>query len=68
MTAKKQTPKKPSTIESVATTDVIVSTLNRDLVNSILIVSVALNLTVFITWLIVQVTTKYDAQVLGILF
>lgn len=66
---KKQTAKKTTTAAVMANEAIVVDTmLKRDLINAILIVSVVLNLTVFITWLVLQVTSRYDTQMLGLLF
>jgi antibiotic biosynthesis monooxygenase (ABM) superfamily enzyme len=43
------------------------STLN-DVKSSILVISVLLNLAVFIFWLVLQITSAYDEQVAGFLF
>lgn len=42
--------------------------LIRDLVTAVLIVSVVINLVVLISWLMLQVTTHYDAAVASLLF
>ena len=42
--------------------------LSRDVTLAILIVSLLINLTVFITWLVLQVTSRYDSQVAQLLF
>lgn len=41
---------------------------SQDLRNAVLIVSVVVNLFIFIAWLAMQVTTQYDAQIAGFLF
>lgn len=41
---------------------------SQDLRNAVLIVSVVMNLFIFIAWLAMQVTTRYDAQIAGFLF
>lgn len=41
---------------------------NQDLKHSILIVSLMVNLIVFTTWIALQVTTQYDAQIASLLF
>ena len=43
------------------------STLN-DTKNAVLIVSLTINVAVFITWLILKLTTVYDQQVFDFLF
>lgn len=67
--SKKQTSKK-SKIEAVVIAESVAAEaiMRRDFVYSILTVSVLLNLAFFIGWLALQVTTKYDAQVVGLLF
>lgn len=42
--------------------------INQDLKHSILIVSVVVNLVVLTTWIALQVTTQYDAQIFSLLF
>lgn len=42
--------------------------MNQDLKHSILIVSVVVNLVVLTTWIALQVTTQYDAQIASMLF
>jgi hypothetical protein len=42
--------------------------MNEDLKHSILIVSVIANLVVLTTWIALQVTTQYDAQIASFLF
>ena len=44
------------------------ATMGEDFRNSILIVSLLINLFVFITWIVLQVTTQYDAEVAMFLF
>lgn len=41
---------------------------NRDFKNSLLIVSVGINVFIFTAWLALRVTTVYDGQVASILF
>lgn len=67
--AKKQTSKKTK-LEAVvrAESAQAEAIMKRDLVYSILTVSILLNLAFFIGWLALQVTTRYDAQVVGLLF
>ena len=45
-----------------------VAQTGQDVRNAILVVSIVLNLFVFIAWLAMQVTTRYDAQIAGFLF
>lgn len=42
--------------------------INPDLKHSILIVSLITNLFIFTTWITLQVTTQYDAQIASFLF
>lgn len=42
--------------------------INQDLKQSILIVSLVANLFIFTTWVTLQVTTQYDAQISSFLF
>ncbi len=44
--------------------DYIVRRLNEDVRNSILVVSVLVNLFVLIGWLVIQVSTRYDAALI----
>ncbi|MET0979900.1 MAG: hypothetical protein ABWX90_01435 [Candidatus Saccharimonadales bacterium] len=43
-------------------------TMNEDLKHSILIVSLIVNLVVLTTWIALQVTTQYDAEIASMLF
>lgn len=40
----------------------------EDLKTAVLVVSVVVNLFVFITWLAIQVTTRYDDQIANFIF
>lgn len=42
--------------------------MNEDLKHSILIVSIIANLFVLTTWIALQVTTRYDAEIASFLF
>lgn len=42
--------------------------VSQDLKNSILIVSIVVNLVVLTTWIALQVTTQFDGEVAGFLF
>jgi hypothetical protein len=44
--------------------DYVVRRLNEDVRNSILVVSVLVNLFVLIGWLVIQVSTRYDAALI----
>jgi len=49
-------------------TQVVTSQVTQDLMHSVLIVSLVLNLTVLTAWIALQVTSKYDASVAMALF
>jgi hypothetical protein len=53
------------TVETAATMSVKVS---EDLKHSVLIVSIVANLFVLTAWILLQVTTQYDAQIASFLF
>lgn len=56
-------------IESNATSIELAQThVTQDLKNSVLIVSVVVNLVVFTAWVMLQVTTQFDAQFANLLF
>jgi hypothetical protein len=57
---KKQTKQRVSSSKS--------SRLGEDFKTAALVVSVTINLAVFVGWLALKITTKYDAQVAGFLF
>jgi hypothetical protein len=61
MVKKKNTPTKKSTELRVPGT-------SDDVKTAILITSLALNLAIFIGWIILRVTSKYDEQVFNFLF
>lgn len=61
----KKTTKGQSPFLSIDNTTLV---LSRDVTLAILIVSLLINLTVFITWLVLQVTSRYDSQVAQLLF
>ncbi len=63
---KKQTTNTTATLDS--TTAAVVSSIGQDLKNSILIVSVIANLYVLTAWIALQVTTRYDTQLVNFLF
>lgn len=44
--------------------EVVVDALTQDVRTSIIILSVAINLVVFLTWLILNLTTKYDTALI----
>ena len=65
----KKTQKRPTGLKSwfVAPAPREPSTLN-DVKNAVLIVSLTINLAVFITWLILKLTNVYDSQIYHFLF
>jgi hypothetical protein len=60
------TKKKQTTKSKVAKAPV--SNVGNDFKNAALVVSVTINVAVFVGWLAIQVTTKYDQQVAQLLF
>ena len=48
--------------------ELALSTVNQDLKNSILIISMVANLAVFTLWVILQVTSQYDSAFSQLLF
>jgi hypothetical protein len=44
------------------------SHMTQDLKNSVLIVSIVANLFILTAWIILQVTSQYDTQLMGFLF
>lgn len=56
-----------TTIETALTIDQN-QQLIRDLIAAVLIVSVVINLVVLITWIMLQVTSHYDAAIASLLF
>lgn len=61
----RKTKKSQNTIE---TATIAVNPLTRDLVVSLLIVSLVVNLYVLVAWIALQVTTVYDSEVAMFLF
>ena len=55
-------------VEEVEAEAVVASTMGQDLRNAVLIVSVLVNLFVFATWVALQVTPQFDAQLSNFLF
>lgn len=47
---------------------IVASRTGQDVRNAVFVVSVVLNLFIFIAWLAMQVTTRYDAQIASFLF
>ncbi|MDX2776171.1 hypothetical protein PV379_02230 [Streptomyces caniscabiei] len=62
MTTEKQTHQEAEANEAV------LSTVNQDLKNSILIVSMVANLAIFTLWVILQMTSQYDSAFSQLLF
>lgn len=62
-----QTQKKPTNNNQEINVAATLQT-SQDLRNAVLIVSVVMNLFIFIAWLAMQVTTRYDTQIAGFLF
>ena len=54
--------------QQVETDELVLTNVNQDLKNSILIVSVVTNLAVFTLWLTLQVTSQYDSAFANLLF
>lgn len=68
MVTQKTNTKKTSTVEAVEANETAVSTISQDLKNSVLIVSMVANLFIFTLWLVLQVTTQYDASFTQLIF
>jgi len=62
-----KTTKKTSGKKSATPSTRVVTTAD-DVKMAILLVSVTINVAVFIAWLAIKITTKYDAQVMQFLF
>jgi hypothetical protein len=56
------------TVELKEASEAVVSAVGQDLKNSVLIVSMVANLFVFTLWLVLQVTSQYDASFAQLLF
>ena len=54
--------------KTIQTTTMMVDPLTHDLVVSLLIVSLVVNLYVLVAWIALQVTTVYDSEVAMFLF
>ena len=54
---------KPKTRDAISP-DYVVRRLNEDVRNSILVVSILANLFVLIGWLVIQVSSRYDAALI----
>jgi hypothetical protein len=59
----KETLEQPTVVSAVAGVKV-----SEDLKHSVLIVSIVANLFVLTAWILLQVTTQYDAQIASFLF
>lgn len=60
--------KKTNKVEESEVTALNVQQLNKDMMVSVLIVSLTVNAFVLIGWITLQVTSVYDAQVASFLF
>jgi hypothetical protein len=69
MNAKTNTSVKESkeTKSAAVSPEYVVKQLNQDVRNSILVVSVLVNLFVLIGWLVIQVSSRYDAALINYL-
>ena len=47
---------------------IVATRTGQDVRNAVFVVSIVLNMFIFIAWLAMQVTTRYDAQIAGFLF
>jgi len=68
---KKQTKAKASKTTKMAKASSVMTrqiTLSDDFKNAVLVVSLLINLAVFVGWLALQLTTQFDAQVFNMLF
>ncbi len=70
MTKTKKTTSKNQPKEEVLTltSPEIVASTHRDMLFSALFISVLINITIFITWLVLRVTSQYDPEVVSFLF
>ena len=64
MTEKTQNDQELSSMEVMTANQYV----TQDLKNSILIISIVANLFIFTTWIALQVTTQYDAELANFLF
>ena len=71
MNAKAQTSVKEketkTTKKSAVSPEFVVKQLNEDVRNSVLVVSIMVNLFFLIGWLVIQVSTRYDAALINYL-
>lgn len=67
-TAAKSVAKKKTVVAPAVATTVPCPTTFDDVRNAILVVSLLFNLFILIAWVILQVTTQYDAEVARFLF
>ena len=63
-----KSPKLLKKITKKITSSLRIPTTGQDIKSAVLFVSVTINLAVFIGWLILRLTTVYDAEVYNILF
>ena len=63
-----KSPKLLKKITKKITPSLRIPTTGQDIKSAVLFVSVTINLAVFIGWLILRLTTAYDAEVYNILF
>ena len=69
MIEKTNTLKSHKTVEVAAVEQLVPSSqVGQDLKNALLIVSLVINLFILSTWIAVQVTSRYDAQLASFLF
>jgi hypothetical protein len=59
---------KKQTLSTSVKGEAVYSTLRDDVKNSLLVLSLIVNLYIFTLWLVLQVTTQYDAQIANFLF
>lgn len=59
---------KKKEVSTAKTTQTRIPTTSDDVKTAILIISLALNVAIFIGWVILRVTSKYDEQVFNFLF
>ncbi len=66
-TSVKETRTSKETKKTVVTPEYIVHQLNEDVRNSILVVSLLVNVFFLIGWLVIQVSSRYDAALINYL-
>lgn len=70
LTPKKTSKKKASlkaSLQNMQTAEVMAMT-QKDMLMSLLVMSLLVNLFFFVAWVVLQVTTQYDAEIAQILF